>query len=126
MDIFVSLERFRQSFIPGKMGEDPQFNLGLVCGGNAPSFFGNKGLPNPISLLRTDGDVLEVGIARGEPARCRYRLIIRGVDPPGLGMDQFGQSIDVSRFEFAQITVTEDLQGKVVLKRELFQNLAIG
>ena len=40
-------------------------------------------------------------------------------------MDQFGKGIDVGRFEFAQIPITEDLQRKVMLERKFGQNIHI-
>ena len=125
MNVFILLERLDQRFILGKVSEDSQFNLGIVCRSDPPSLLRNEGLTNPISLLCPDGNVLEVGITRGEPSRGGHRLVVRRVDPSGLRMNQFGKGIDVSGFEFAQVTITEDLQGKLMLKRQFGQDIDI-
>src|SRR5512136_452394 len=102
MDIFIPLKRLDQCFVLGKVSEESQFNLRIVCRSNNPSLFRDEGLADPTSLIRADGDVLQVGITRREPSGGRDRLVIRSVNPSGLWMNELGKSIDVSGFELAQ------------------------
>src|SRR3990172_6294721 len=57
---------------------------------------------------------------------CRNRLVIRGVNSSGLGMDQFWKGIDIGRLQLGQVAIAENLERKVMLKGEFGQHVHIG
>jgi hypothetical protein len=119
MNILALPEGLQQHFILGEIGEDPQFDLRIVGRDDSPSLLRNEGLPNPVSFLGPDRDVLKVRVTGGEPAGGGHGLVIGGVNAARFRMNQFWEGIDIGGFEFGEISVTEDFQGKVMLEREL-------
>src|SRR3569623_1297157 len=60
------------------------------------------------AVRAADRNILQIGIAGGEPARRRHRLVITGVDPAGARIDLFRQAVGVGRLEFAQAPVIQN------------------
>jgi len=96
VDVLAVPEGGDQGCILREVGQDPQLDLGIVGGDEPPPRRGDEGLADSLSFHGADGDVLQVGIAAGEPARGRYRLVEGGVESSGPGMHQGRQGIDIS------------------------------
>ena len=62
MDILAFGERLQQIFILGKMGHDPQFDLGIIGRQQQPVRAGDKGPAQVEAGYFPDRDVLQVGI----------------------------------------------------------------
>jgi len=98
VDVLAGPEGRNEGRILREVGQDPQLDLGIVGGDEPAAWRGDECLTDPLSLHGADGDVLQVGIAAGEPPRGRHRLVERGVEPSGPGMHQGRQGVDISRF----------------------------
>ena len=77
------------------MGEDAQLDLAVVGAKQLPTLLGQEGLADLTAVGRADGDVLEVGIAAGEPSCGGHRLVEVGMYPAGFWFHQQGQGIHI-------------------------------
>ena len=64
MDVLVALEGLEERRLLREVGEDPELDLGVVGGDEAPAGLGHEGLTDPPAELGADRDVLEVRVAR--------------------------------------------------------------
>ena len=69
---------------------------------------------------------MQVGIAGGEPACGRDRLVEGGVDAAGGGVDKLRQRVDVGAFQLGKLAVLQQLPRERVSVGQLFQDLCIG
>ena len=77
------------------MGQDAQLDLGVIGREKLPSPARDKGFSDLASLLGADGDILQVRVAAAQPAGCGHGLVERGVDAPGLRVNQLQECIGV-------------------------------
>ena len=82
----------------------------------------NERAANLSSQFRAHRNVLQIGIAARQPARCRARLIEGCVQPGRLRIDQLRNHVDVRRLEFRQLPVLENQPRQRVAFREFFQH----
>ena len=54
-----------QAFVPGQVGHDAQFDLGVVGSHQLVTLWRDESLADLAALLRTNGDILQVGILAG-------------------------------------------------------------
>ena len=82
------------------MGEHPQLDLGVIGRHKPPAVdAGHERRPDLLPLGGTDRDVLEVGVARTQPAGGGDGLVEGGVDPAGAGINERRQRIDIGALE---------------------------
>ncbi len=84
VDVLALPERLDQTRVAGEVREQPQLDLAVVGRQEAPALLRDEGTSDLAALFRADRDVLEVGIARGQPTGGRARLVERRVDPTRL------------------------------------------
>ena len=77
MDVMAVAEGLFQAVDSGDMGEDAQFDLGIVRATRTFALFRDKRLADAAAFLGADRDVLQVGIGRGEAARAGTCLMNR-------------------------------------------------
>ena len=82
------------------MGQDAQLDLAVVERQEHIALFGDKGLADAAAFFAAHGDVLQVGIARGQTSGVRPGLQIRGMHPARLRVDMFLQGVCIGGFQF--------------------------
>ena len=94
------------------MGEDPQLDLRVVGRQEPPARPArDERLADLAAFLGAHRDVLEVRVARAEPAGRGDALVERGVDPAVLGMHQRRQRVEVGALELGELAMLEQ-QGR--------------
>ena len=120
----VSLaERLNHVLVAGEVSHDAKLNLRVVGREEELARFGDEALSNLLAVLAAHGDVLQVGVGRGEAARCRYSLIERGVDMSGAWVDELGQRVDISAEQLLQSAMLKDMVDDGRLGAQLLQHL---
>ena len=66
VDVDAVLEGLLQRGDVGDMGEDAQFDLGVVEADQDAALGGHEGLADAAAFLGADGDVLQVRVGRGQ------------------------------------------------------------
>ena len=92
VDVLVLGKGVAEDRVAGEVGQDPEFDLGIVGGEDEAPLPGDEGPADLPPLLGPDRDVLEVRLRRGEPAGGGHRLVVGGVDPAGRGSTSFGRA----------------------------------
>ena len=124
VDVAVLREGPAQRRIVGVMGEDPQLDLRVVGRQEPPARPArDERLADLAAVLGADRDVLQVGVARAQPAGRRDALVERGVDPAVLGMHKLGQRVQVGALELRELAMLQQQGGKRVLERQLLQDV---
>ena len=102
MDVFAMLESCNQSGVARQMSEDPQIDLRIV--GRQQHVIGlcHERPPDAAACLAAGWNILQVRIARAQPAGSRDRLMKGGMDPAGRRIDQLTERIRVGRLKFGQ------------------------
>ncbi len=101
-----------QRRVVGIMGQDPQLDLRVIGRQELPARAArDERLADLAALLGADRDVLEVRVARAEPAGRRDALVERGVDPAVVGMHQLGQGVEISALELGELAMLQE-QGR--------------
>ena len=111
-----------QHLFPGEVGEDSEFDLGVVGAEQCPAFLGEERFADATAVFRANGNVLQVGVAAAQAARRRYGLVEVGVDAAGFRFDELGQSIDVGALELAQDAVLQHEGNDGMVVFEFFEN----
>ena len=124
VDVAVLLEGPAQGRIAGVVGEHPQLDLRVVGRREQPARLPrNERLADLPALLGAHRDVLEVRVARAEPAGRRDALVERGMNAAVLGMDQLGQSVEVGALELGELAMLDQERGEGVFERQLLEHL---
>ena len=107
------------------MSQDAQLDLRVVGRRAAaiPGRSGDERLADLAALLGAHRDVLEIGVARAEPAGRRDALIERRVDSPVVGMHELGQSVQVRALELRELAMLDQERGEGVLEGELLEHV---
>ena len=105
VDILIGAEGVEQGGVLADVGQDAQFDLGVVAGEELPAGAGDEAAPDLLADVAADGDVLQVGVAAGEAASDGPGLAEAGMDTAVVRVHHFGQGVDVGAFEFAQFAV---------------------
>ncbi|VTR68523.1 hypothetical protein DESC_710019 [Desulfosarcina cetonica] len=111
VDILVLLEGLDENRILRTVGQDAQFDLGVIRREQLPAATRNEGLADFAPLFGADGDILQVGIAAAQPAGGRHGLVEGGVDAARFRMDQLQEGVGIGRFQFGQGAMAQD-QGR--------------
>ena len=125
VDILAGEERLLHGFVAGDMGQQPQFNLGVVRVHQLVPRRRHKHLPELRPQLRADGEVLEVGLRGGEAPGGGDGVLEGGVDAPIVG-DDLGQPVHIGALELGKLAVVHDDVDDGVFSPQLFQHLHIG
>ena len=125
MNIVPPVVGVQQQGLPTEMGQDPQFNLGIVRTDQLPTRFGKKRLTHLTTEGRADGDVLEVRVAAGETSGGGDRLIEVRMHPAGCGLHQGRQGIHVGAFQLAECAVLQDEVHHRMIPRQALQHHGI-
>jgi hypothetical protein len=93
-------EGVEQALVPGQVGHDAQLDLGVVRRHQLVAGFGHEGLADAPPFGAADGDVLQVGVGRRQPAGGGHGLVVGGVDAPVL-VDHQRQLVGIGGLELA-------------------------
>src|SRR5690606_1159540 len=112
----------------GEVREHAQLDLRVVRADEHATSWRPEGAPYLTAGLRAHGDVLDVRLARRQPAGSRARLVERGVEPAGRGRQVAGERLNVGAQELRQLAVLEQrLRQRVVrLACEAVEDLRVG
>ena len=108
MDIYALGEGFLEHANSGHMGEQPEFDLGIVHREQFVTRRGHEGAADMAAFLSADGNVLQVGVAGGEPAGGGGGHGKRGMDAASFGIDLAHQGIGVGALELGQLAPVEN------------------
>ena len=122
MDVLPLGEGVQQPPVLGEVGHDAQLDLGVVGGDDAVAGPGDEGLADLAPLLGANRDVLQVGVAGGEPPGGGDRLVIAGVQPAGGLVDQPRQLVGVGGLQLGQAAMLHDHLGQRVVQRQLLEH----
>ena len=111
VDVPVLEEGLDEGRVVREMGQDPELDLRVVGRKKRRALLRDEGPPEALAELPAGRDILEVGVARGKPSRRGDRLVVGGVDPARLGVDELGQGVGVGGLQLGRLPVFEDVPG---------------
>ena len=126
VNVLVLSEGVDQHRVLRKMGQDPQLDLRIVRGEQLAALVGNEGRSNLGAKLRADGDVLQVGIAAGQPPGSGHRLVEGRMNPLGPRIHQAGKGVHVSGLELGDAAILQHQARHLVVLGQVFQHLHRG
>ncbi len=116
-----------QGGIVGIMSENPQLDLRVIGRQEPPAGPArDECLADLTAVLGADRDILQVGVARAQPAGRGDALIERRVNSAVLGMHQTGERVEVGALELRELAMPQKQGRKRVLERQLLQHLLGG
>ena len=107
MHIVAVVVGLHQHLFTGEVGEDAQFDLGVVGTEQQPALLGQEGFADPAGELCADRDVLQVGIAAAQPAGGGDGLVEIGVHPAGFRLHQGRQGLHIGAEQLAEGAVLQ-------------------
>jgi len=125
VDVLTGGEGRGQAGVSGQMGDGPKLHLVVVGHEKAPSRGRDEGFTEAPALLGADGDVVEVGPVRGQPAGAGHGLTEGGVDPPVVS-HLGGQALPVGRAQLLDLAVAEQGLDDGVLTPQLLECAGVG
>src|SRR5688500_350874 len=111
MNVFAFLKSLQHHFILRDVGQQSQFQLGIVGRNDFISLFGDEGPPDAASQFCANGYVLEVRIAGRETSGGGHRLIKQTVNS-AIRRDLMWKRVSVNAFKFVELTVLNDQSGQ--------------
>ena len=120
-------ERLDQRRVLREVRHHAQLDLRVVGAHQQGARGRDEGPPDGAALRRAEGDVLQVGVARGEPPGGRHRLVEGGVHapvgrPPTGGSATAGQRVEVGGLELGQRPVLEQELRERVLRGQFLEH----
>src|SRR3990172_4079498 len=125
MDVLTLLECGSQQLIPGHVGQDTEFDLGVIRRQEQTPLVCRKGLPDPLSHIRPYGNILEIGLAARQPPCGCYRLTEGGVHTAGGRIYESEEGVYIGGFEFCNLPVAEYLRRELMLEGKLCEHRLI-
>ena len=95
VDVLAAREGILERGLLGEVGQDPELHLRVVGREQGVALAGDKRASDLASERRPDGDVLEVGADRREPAGGRRGLAERRMEAPVGRIDQIRQGLEI-------------------------------
>ena len=123
--VLSGLEDLEEDRVLGEVRHHAQLDLRVVDRQEHPVLLGDERSSDLLAEIRADRDVHEVRVRARQPAGRRNRLVIGRVHPSVLGVDQWGQCVDVGVLELRQLAVVEKLLHEGVLVDELLESARI-
>src|SRR5699024_6403297 len=111
--------------VPGDVGQDAQLDLAVVGVHKDTPRLCDEEAPQLAAQLGADGDVLQVGVVRGEAAGAGLGLVEGGVDPP-VGTDDLQQPFGVGGVQLEVGAVLKDGVDKGAVGSQLLQGGVVG
>ena len=109
------------------MSHQAQLDLRVVGHEEHAPSAGDRAAADRLAPGCADRDVLEVGLAQGEPPGGGARLVEAGVDPSRLPLHPGREHVDVRVLQLLQLTVVENQLGHLVTHGcELLQHIGVG
>ena len=127
MYVLAVFESRDQRLVTAQVGHQAQFHL-TVIGRKQQVLIVRRDerLPDPASQLVPHGNILQVGIGRGEPSGRCHGLVERRVDLARHRIDQQRQCLHIGRKQLLHAPVFEDLIDDLVFVGEGLQVLLLG
>ena len=107
VDVESAPEGVAHDFIAGDVGEEAQFNLGVIGVDQHIPRFRNEHAADFRSEFRADRDVLKIRLGGTEPSGCGRHHVEGGVDAP-VGGDFGKEPVHIGGFEFHQLAEFHD------------------
>ena len=85
----------------------------------------DEGFPDAEPVITLNRNILQIRLCGREPSCGSNGLIQRGMEPPGLWIDQEGQCIDVRGLQLADAAAIQDVRRQLMLGSELCQGLVV-
>ena len=123
VNILPLAEGLFQCVDPRDMGQDAQFDLGIVQGYQNLALVSHEGFSDTAPIFRPHRNVLQVRIGRGQAPGIGARDDIGGVHPPRLAVDVILQRVGIGRFQLLDLAVIQHAGGKIMGGGEVFQHL---
>ena len=95
MYVIIVMKGGEEVGVLGEVRHHAEIDLGIITAQQQGAIAGDKGFPHLLAQLSTNGDVLQVGVAGGEPPGGGARLVEAGMHPVGFRVDQGGEDIDI-------------------------------
>src|ERR1700723_2597013 len=108
------------------MGEQPEFDLGIIRGQQKVPRLGNKGRANLSPEFGAYWNILQVGIGGRQPSRRRSSLPEGRMHAATMGANQSRQRIDISGLQLRQLPIVENESWNFVLGSQPFQYIHRG
>ena len=126
MNIDPLLKSFLHPRIATNVSNNPQFDLRIIqTQQRSIRAFRNKRLPNFPAQLRTNRNVLQIGVLTTQSARCGNRLVKMRMNPTRIGINQQRQCINISAFQFLQCPKIHNVLHDRVLAQQRIQGFLI-
>jgi len=94
------------------MRQHPQFDLRIIGGDQNAIGRSDKSLTDSFAFERPNRNILQIGIATGESSCSRHCLVIGGMNSAGLRINQSGQRVNISGFEFGKAAISQNFRGQ--------------
>ena len=122
MHVLSRTESLDESRVLAEVRHQTKLDLRIVGTEEGTAFVRYEGLTDSTPFGGADGDVLDVGITAGEATGSSDGLIEGRVDL-AIGIDQFGQGLDIGAEELLHPSVVKDLPDDGMLVPKLLQHL---
>ena len=122
MDVLPRAEGLNKRRVLAEVRHQTQLDLRIVGTEEGTAFVWYESLTDSTAFGGTDGDVLDVRITAREATGSSDGLIEGGVDL-AIGIDQFGQGLDIGAQELLHSSVVKDLPYDGMLIPKLLQHL---
>ena len=115
-----------QSSVFREVGHDAQLDLRVVGRNDAGAGRRDEGRTNASPLGRADRNVLQIGVAGGEPAGDGDGLCVAGMHATGLCIDHLRQLVGVGALELGELARFEQQFRQRVIERQFGEHLFVG
>ena len=126
MDVVTLNESLNHGGIVAEISHKPQLNLRIVSRKEHISRCGDKRFAYFTAVVAAHRDILHIRIGRRESSGSRDSLVICGVNTPGCGVYQLGQSIHIGGEQLAHAAITQYAFHNGVTIGEFHQHLLSG
>ena len=96
VNVVAATVGFHQQRIFRKVGQQAEFDLGIVGGQQHVARLDGECGANLAAQFGADGNILQIGIGRRQPSRGRAGLAECGVQAAGGRIQQRGQGVNIS------------------------------
>jgi len=124
VNVFPFLKGFHHGRVLTKRCDDAEFNLGVVGREQYMRLVTwNKGLAHLLATFGADGDVLQVGLVRGQASRGGNRLVINSMHPSRFGINLLGQGFYIGALQFVGRAPLQDISYNLMVFCQVAQHI---